>query len=58
MTKEQCKEVVLKLLKHFDDMEGTTYLYLEAERASFLYDMPEPIQSTVKVWLDEYHEGR
>lgn len=45
------------LLKHFEDMEGTTYLVFEGERAMFLRDVPESVRGTIAAILELYHKN-
>lgn len=49
-------EVVLNLLKHFDDNEGTTYLYNRDAREQFVRECPFAIQRELRRMLDLYHD--
>lgn len=48
-------EVISNLLQHFDDNEGTTYLYDRAARREFVEYVPERIRAKVERLLNDYH---
>ena len=44
------------LLRHFDDNEGTTFLYEKSEQEEFLTHIPESIRGDVQKILEVYHQ--
>jgi hypothetical protein len=49
--------VCLALLQHFDENEGTTYLYSREEREGFVEQFPQ-LKNEVMDMLNEYHGAR
>jgi hypothetical protein len=50
------RKVCLALLQWFDEMEGTTYLYLGFDRAAFLKNFPPDDRPQIDEMLRAYHD--
>lgn len=50
------KQAFFALLKHFDDCEGTTYLYDAGTRRLFYRDVPESVLPQVIEAVELYHK--
>lgn len=51
-------EVIRRLLEHFDECAGTTFLYDEATRKSFILNTDPIVRGYVAAVLNEYHTTR
>lgn len=50
------RRVCFALLNHFDQVEGTTYLYQDYQRDYFVSLFPETWRAEIAAVLKEYHE--